>query len=484
VAGPERGVSGRRLPILVVVGGLLVVLALVGDGGMAERPQEGFEAAAAPAMPVADDDAALSSTWYCAGGTAGEGLAADLVVVVANPLPEARRGTVTWYPGEEEPVPAPFQVDANDVVSLPARQAVTAPVVAAVVELEGGGAAVEQQVTGPEGHDAAPCATAPSRQWHFANGSTTRDARQALFLFNPFPDDAVVEISFATEQLREEPVGLQGLPVPPGTLAVVNVGAHVRRREVTATSVVARSGRLVVGRVQTFDGSDGRRGLSLGVGAPAPSGRWHFPDGLHADGLTQQWHLYNPGDDEAVVLVEVAPDEGPAPPPLERTVPGRSRVTIDAAEETPVPAGVGHATTVRALDGARVVAEREVDVRAPAAQRGWSSTLGSPVAAERWLLPVGDTSGTTEQRVVLYNPAGEAATASIAALVDGRVVDLEDLGSIELGPGRRQAFRLGGRIARSPLPVVVDADGPVVVERGLYRPGEGGVSLAMGVPRG
>ncbi len=37
-------------------------------------------------------------------------------------------------------------------------------------------------------------------------------------------------------------------------------------------------------------------------------------------------------------------------------------------------------------------------------------------------------------------------------------------------------------VAREDLPVVVTADGPVVVERGLYRIGGRGISQSMGIP--
>jgi hypothetical protein len=467
--------------VLVVLVGVLVVLALISEDRTASVPDE-LGAAVTPVMPTADDAGALSSTWYCAAGTAIEGGAANLIVVVANPLRQARRGTVTWYPGADEPVVEEIQVGPQDTLSLTASASLTAPVVSAVVEVEGGGVGVEHGVSGPRGADASPCASAPSDRWHFANGSTTRDARQALFLFNPFPDDVIVDISFATEQLREEPVGLQGLPLAPGTSTVVDVGAFVRRREVTATTVTARSGRLVVDRVQTFDGTEGRSGLSLALGAPTVAEVWHFPDGLHDEALAQRWHVYNPGEDEAVVLLEIVPDEGDAPEPVERTIPPRSQVIIDAATNTAVPAGVAHASTVRSINGVGVVAEREVDARPGAARRGWTSSLGSPREADRWLLAVGQTSSTIDQYVVVSNPSADDVTFSVVALAGGRVVEVEGLQDIALGPAERRAIRMGDRIERSPLPLVVEASGPVVVERDLYRVSGVGISVARGIP--
>lgn len=471
----------RRLPVLVVIAGVLVVLGLIGADGPAGQSAE-LGRAAGPPMPVADPAGALSSTWYCAAGTAVEDGAANLIVVVANPQREVRRGTITWYPGTDEPRVESLQVGPQETITLTARDSLTAPVVSAVVEVEGGGVGVEHGVSGPRGADVGPCASAPSDRWHFANGSTTRDARQALFLFNPFPDDVIVDISFATEQLREEPVGLQGLPLAPRTSTVIDIGAFVRRRAVTATSVVARSGRLVVDRVQTFDGSEGSNGLSLALGAPATAEVWHFPDGLHDEGVDQRWHIYNPGEEEAVVLLEVVPDEGDTPEPTERTIPPRSQVVIDAAELAPVPPGVAHSSTVRSINRVGVVAEREVDARSPAPRRGWTSSLGSRVEADRWLLPAGQTSSTIDEFLVVSNPSAEEVTFSVVALAGGRVVEIEGLQGVTLEPAGRAALRLGDRIQRSPLPLVVESDGPVVVERDLYRVGGVGISIAIGIP--
>ena len=43
-------------------------------------------------------------------------------------------------------------------------------------------------------------------------------------------------------------------------------------------------------------------------------------------------------------------------------------------------------------------------------------------------------------------------------------------------------IRLGDKIERDDLPVVITADGPIVAERGLYRIGGGGISQAIGIP--
>ena len=79
----------------------------------------------------------------------------------------------------------------------------------------------------------------------------------------------------------------------------------------------ARSGRLVVDRVQRFDGSEGRAALALMLAAPAPATTWAFPEGHHRADLVERWHVYNPGADEALVSLELVPDSEDEPEPLD-----------------------------------------------------------------------------------------------------------------------------------------------------------------------
>ncbi|MBA2437219.1 MAG: hypothetical protein H0V52_02570, partial [Acidimicrobiia bacterium] len=276
--------KGERLPAIVVLVAVLAGMALLDVADPTPAP---FGAAGAFAMPTADDPSSLSSTWFCAASANVDEGASGLEVLVANYGDEPRSGTVTWMPEGSEPVLRPIEIPAHDGLVLDADEAVEAGAVSAVVELDGGGVAVEHAVTAGSRRSVAPCASSASDRWYLANGSTARDADQVLVLFNPFPADAVVDVAFATDQGRDQPEALQGLPVPAGSTTRISVGEFVRRREVTATTVSTRTGRLVVDRLQRFDASVGRSGLSLALAAPAPAEVWTFPAGRHEEGLVE-----------------------------------------------------------------------------------------------------------------------------------------------------------------------------------------------------
>jgi hypothetical protein len=471
-----------RGAILVLLVAGVVVPAIV-DRDLDAPARASFGQPQVAPMPVVDADDVLASTWYCAAGTATDGGNANLTVVIASTAEQRVQGTVTWYVPDGDPVATPVEVPASGSLSVAASTYVDAPVVSAVVDVRGGGIAVEHVVSGARGASVAPCASDASPTWYFANGTTERDAVEVLSLFNPFPDDAIVDITFSTDEGLDEPGALGGLPVPAGTTLLVNVQDHVRRRAVTATSVVARSGRLVADRIQAFDGTAGRRGVSLALGAPALAREWTFPNGLAAEGLTEQWHVYNPNRHEAEVELEVVPAKGDPIEPMTLTIPARSQVIVDAATTDAIPKDVAHSSTLVSLNGVPIVVERSLDARAPSARRGWSSAFGAPLAAPAWVLPLGEASGATDEWVVVHNPGLDSVTVSITALAGGQVLAVEGLQELPIGPGGRIELRIGDHIERNPLPLLVEATGDVVVERDLYRVGATGLSTLVGIPR-
>lgn len=471
----------RRAPALVVIVAALAILVALGANGDGGGPPS-FGRATAAALPQADPATALSSTWYCAGGTAQDDGFANLVVVLANVGDQRRTGTITWIPtGGGKRTTVPVEVGPQRRVAFPAIDDVQAPVVSALVEIDGGEVAVEHAVSGPRGSGVAPCASEPSARWYLANGTTERTTRQVLALFNPFPDDAVVDITTSTDQGRANPSRLQGLPITAGTTTFVELQDFVRRRAVTSVSVIARTGRLVVDRIQVFAGTDGRTGVSLAVAAPAPAETWTFPDGLWEDGVAESWHVYNPTADEAEVSLEIVPAKGDPPEPYDVVLPPRTQLTIPATAER-VAKGVAHSSTIRSLNGVPVVAERQVDARSPAARRGWSSALGAPATARRWAFPVGEANQNTDEWIVVHNPGARRVTVSVYALANGQRLPIEGLQDLRVGAAGRLALRIGDHLSRTPLPIVVEASGRVVVERDAYAVGRVGLSTIIGIP--
>ena len=144
-------------------------------------------------------------------------------------------------------------------------------------------------------------------------------------MFNPFPETAVVDMTFAVPEGARRPNELQAFPVDGGSVVVVDVGAVVTRYGQVSAAVTARSGRIVVDRIQTFDGSAGPRGMDVTLGAPRPGPLWFFPSGITGDGVSEVFSVFNPDEEStAEVDLEVAledPATNGAVDPFEISVP-------------------------------------------------------------------------------------------------------------------------------------------------------------------
>jgi hypothetical protein len=498
-------VNRARLPIFILVPVALLALVVLGDRDR-ERSSDTTTASAsaegaATLMPVAAPAGALTSTFFCPAGTAGPNGEADAFVLIANPGDQPLHATVTVYPGAIDGDQAAMQAVAAlapkaTTVDVPARGRITVHLAdvqasqyaAALVEVDGGGVAVEHRVTSKLGSDGGPCASAPSATWYLPSGSDNPGARELLSLFNPFPDDAVVDVEFVTSDGSRIPDRLGNYVVPGGRLVLLDVNKESPLHEQVATSVTSVSGRLVVGRIQSFDGSDAKypAGIAATLAAPQTALVWMFAEGQVAEGVGEVYTLYNPGEVAAEVDLEISlddPDVNGTVDPIAAKVPPRAYVQVVMQDQGRVPPGVAHSVTVRSRNGVPIVPERVITASDPSPRHGYAPALGSPLVANRWLFADGRAGLSTQEWLILVNPSSDSLVRfSVTALAKGTPIPIEGLQQVEIQPGGRLAVELSERIQRGDLPLVVDGDGPLVVERGLYGIDHPGISLAAGIP--
>jgi hypothetical protein len=527
VKRPRLRRRSPRLPFIVLV------VAAVGAAVWQARTEDSrgkaaaaVDADAGPAsgMPSVADAGALASTWYCAAGTGDAGGMADHSITVFNPGDRSVGVAVTVYggvlasssPTTAEAAQAPamaapppgargFVLPGRDRVELRLGDLVPAPLVAALVEASGGPVAVEHRVTGPHGVDLGPCASATAPVWHLASGATTRDAREVVVLFNPFPTDAIVDITFETDAGSREPVRFQGFPVSAGTVVGVDIGDDVAREPQVSATLRTRAGRVVAERLQEFDGSLGPEGLAVALGVPEASTGWAFPDGVVDDSRTERIVVYNPGNERADVEVQVLPtsdEPAPAPQPFRLSIRAGTFAAVDYGAEDRVVPGMEHATLVRSTNGVPVVAERvTTHAGEPAGDDDTADEEGggddpdggegagddrvggdvaagpgAVVAATRWAFPSSTRGEEAGLRFVVFNPDPErSAPVTLLAAANGREDPVGDVPATVVAPGGRAVLS-----ADVDWPSwVVEAGAPVAVERVLV--GEGGLALAAGV---
>jgi hypothetical protein len=448
------------------------------------------------AMPISPKTDAFGSTWYCAAGAVGA-TGADHRLLVANPGEDEITAQVTIFPA----IPNDRgSSDAAEVIEhqldIPALSTGELSMfaflgeldsdflklaevhVAALVEVDSPLAVVTHEVSNSSGTGMGPCASTASGSWYLAAGTTTRDARMVLSIFNPFPDRAVVDISFATDDGLRRPDAYVGVVIPGRSLVAIDTGIEVTRRSEVATTVEARTGRVVVEKTQIFTGEDGIDGTGVSLAAPEPRLQWYFPlgSGDPADD-SATFVIYNPTDMVADVDLDVRPDDATTGgvEPFQLTIPAGQRVVVPVNVEpghpvsefqtvdtsARVPADASHWVSIRSFNQVPVVAERLL-TRNSAPGIGAAVTPGAPVAAGRQLLPI--PSGDGAVSLGILNPSSETiGRITIYAISDGEETAIAEVADIEIAPRRRLVVDLE-ELGVTAEAVRINATIPVIVE--------------------
>jgi hypothetical protein len=442
-----------------------------------------------PAVTATD---AVSSAWYCSGGTAtGDGVA-ELSLLLANDDPRGAVAEVTFMGTEGQESTTEVDVPAHGRARVVAADEIESEWVGAVVEVRGGRVGVDREVTGPAGFDASSCSTVSSDRWFVPSGSTLRGAEEYLTIFNPYPDAASVDISFATDTGPRTPGSLRALSIPGRSVRTVALADIITNRAEVATTVRARSGRVVVDRVQTYDGT----GDPLGAGeeAAAPEGlistpaipvrapRWIFPGARITTGVTTQIAVYNPGSQTAevdVVLTYQEPERNPEIEPIALTIRPREQTIVTLNDVPGIQVDTDLWVDVRSLDGVPVVAERLSFFGPTASRQGATASAGSPVAATDWMVAQGGATRSRTSTVQVVNPGDSPATLTVITLSDGDR-DVLESARVEIPPGDRRSLDLAG--AGAAATVLVHSSEPVVVGSSLSIADGPGISVQGALP--
>ncbi len=518
----ERGAppANERLSVRHRVGGgvtrapiLLAVLAVLIAGGLIDKTASSAgnasgaagtgagSARAAQQVPVAAPAKAVSSSWFCGGATDTQSGLAPGWVVIANSGTRSARAVVNLVGSNGSRARVPVTVDPASRQTVAEDLPGGSPWIGATVDVDAGATSVEQFNNGPGGVAATPCATSGSSHWYFATGQTLVNAGVELTLVNPYPSESIVDLSFTTDQGIEMPVEYQGIDVPAGGLVSVNLGDHLRRRQQIATTVTARTGRVVAWKTQWVTaapsgspllGSAAAQnpltdpaapigGVTVALGAPSAGTTWVWADGQAGNGVAEQYVIYNPGPVTAAVRLSVQLDQGVAEP-FDLSVPPDQVIPIESDQQARIPAGVTHSAVLQSTNGVPVVAERVVAAASPSPWSGLGEMLGARVPAQRWLLGSAVADSSHGGWVVLFNPGTQALQVTINMLSGGTQVPLTGQTPVSVPPDRRVAVRVNQGRGSLQAPLVVSSPLPIYAEFNVYGIGGPGIGLGSGVP--
>ncbi len=501
----------RRIPVVVALAGLAGA-ALLLDPRITPVAVQADAVTAAALSPLITPDDAGSSTWFCAGGSAMGNGPADQTVTVANPTDAQVAGVLQIFVEGKDVVRVPVAVGPHDQVQTALSSVAKGEWAAALVELDHGGVVVTHEVRGVGGWDSDRCSSRASTRWYFPWGQTSPQDGSSLrlALFNPFPAEAVVDITFDTDDGFRAPEALQGFLVPARRLVTVDVTGTVPVRQRISTTITARSGRLVVDRLQTLTGTDGTVTLDVTPGAPAPATSWYFADGRVDASTFERIAVYNPSEETAEVEVSVDRPRSTQElgiEPFELQIPPQSYGEVVLNDEGRIPKPLRHTTTVRSLNRVPVVAERvqlsgsvvaaaavaedeggDAAAKSPASlsgsaassstpslgtevtlgplPAGLSASLGTPVVATDWVVVMAARSDVKEAKVVITNAMpDQPVDLSITAWGKGRSITVELPASARrIGARQQIELPLAFAAGSGPLLVRVSGSGPIVVD--------------------
>lgn len=455
--------QGPRFPLFTRLVAILLVVGLPLGAYLLQKPatqgeQGGLELRAG------------GGVWFCSEGSTDKGIAER--IDLANPYSQAAKGRYTLFAGEKRLESEQLSVSGRGRSTIdldrellgegPGLQA------GAVIELDLTAVAIAQtvSVSSPEatGTMAAPCTAGTASARFFPGGSSVRGADTYLILFNPFPQDAVVNVDVYTDTGIERPKNLQQFPLFAGRSAVVKLSEEVRRESALGAVVRAESGQVVSQQVLYSNGERLPAGVALSQGSTDPSPDWHFADGN--SGISQMLWIMNPGDTEEEIEVEFFPEgvltETPLPQSLRVRPNSEATMTISPG----LAPGTNFGFVARSVNGTGIFVDRMIGYEAPP-QHGMSAGPGITSPMDRWLIPNawGAGQGVPYSNVLMVmNPGSKAARLTVGRLDSDAVEVPAALGEVAVPPGERITLAASKEFSAKAMTLVGWSDEPLVVE--------------------
>ena len=465
----------RRLIATVLIIGVVAGIFVIDRQGGGKSAGASLALVELGGFPQAPGGSRISTSWFCPGAAAGDGLD-SANVVLSNPGDTDFTASISFLsagPAENSTVVVPARSQL-DVDVLRGR---TVGVVVPVVEIIGSVGTVEQELIYAAGDVTSQCVAQTSDTWYFADGFTADSSSQRLVLVNPYPDTAVVNVAVTTKAGRRTPTDLQGVVLPSRSVksvSMADVGATNEPR--IAVEVVATSGQIIASRMQHYLGG-GRLGYSTTVGVPSALDEWWFTSGRTGSQVTEELVVFNPSTRAAQVNVSFfgvgitngIPIDQPtdaALPSQAVEIPAGGIVSINTDSIADLPKG-DHAMVVSSLNSTRLVVEHVLSQRTSSS--AFTATVnGIPAGllGTKWRIPAGLGKGA-RNAISILNTTSVDGTFTVSAVGPGGVVDLPELVNVPMGAASLVNLDVPSGVSDGE--VIITATVPVAVQRRTTR---------------
>jgi hypothetical protein len=474
--------------ILLLVLAVAVVVAGIIQVGPDAGPAPEFELATADQIDGAE---ANPSVWYCPWIEATDIL--DSSISVATDVDAGVNITLLDPLANAEPTIFPFDLLAESATGIDTGVLLRQGESPAIVELSNGPAAAAS-IQWADGLIAADkCTVSVPSEWYLPGGSTKTGSFTQLRLFNPFADNATVEITVHSEFNLDLIPDIAQIDVAGRAWTTIDFGPYVPFRDELSVKVTSTTGLVIPVMVRTDE-----HGEATWNGS-SPSQTWEFP--VASPGrLEPSIAVTTAGDDDVTVSVDIVTETGiivdarevtldstaPALIPLEdlAAAPFGVRVRATAPIVATVVASVSDVSeddgegsiddataSSTTLEGTDTTVASEEDF-----VRGLAGTTGIPELATSWIVPLETITGSNTTLWVM-NSGVDLATVNVVALSEDEFLSEE---TIQIAPGTVLAVPVPDGIGvfgyRLTSDIPISAAWEIV--------GDKGVALVAGIPAG
>lgn len=385
------------------------------------------------------------------------------------------------------------------------------PVEAAVSVTAGSGAVDVSETAAQAGAvESSACALGEATHGYTASGATLDASQVHLAVFDPSAAPAVVNLSVGTPQGLQVPQALQGIVVPPESLAVVDLARYVPQAARVAVAATATVGHIVIGSLTTLaehftERSLGHKkaytesGSSLAVGIGRPLHRFAAAVGPPGPRAADGFNIFNPGRSPAKARLVL--EDGGTSTTLSLTVlPGQTLSELfsslgkssaakagkkaapaaPAIGASPFVAGGSGVVTLSVNGHQGVVVSHETTVTSSSGHIVVLQDAATARPTSRWLFAEGFASTARGTELALTDAGKSPETAQIEMLPGGAgaAPDLPatTLQTVSLEPGNAvwvNVGKLAGATGLQLFGLLVKANGPVLVTGAVVSSGSG-----------
>lgn len=470
---------------------LLVAAAVVVAGILQVEP----EADPAPEFELAQaeqvDEAEASPTvWYCPWIAASDIL--DSTISVATEADASVVMTLLDPLANAEPTVFPFDLQAESATGIDTGVLLRSGESPSIVEFSNGPAAAASLQFADGFVSADKCTVSAPVEWYLPGGSTKTGSFTQLRLFNPFADNAEVEITAHSEFNLDLIPDIAQIDVAGRSWTTIDFEPFLPFRDELAIKVTATAGLVIPVMVRTDE-----HGEATWNGS-SPSETWEFPV-VSPGKLVPSIAIVTAGDDDVTVTIDIVTETG--------IIIDARQVTLDSTAPALIPledlalAPYGARVSATAPIVATVVAsvpdlsegdgEGSLDDSTPSTTvgetdttvtteddfaRGLAGTTGIPVLSPSWIIPI-ETLPGSETTLWLMNSGVDAATVTVVALSEDEFLSQE---TVQIAPGTILPIPVPGQTGvfgyRLTSDVPISAAWEIV--------GDKGVALVAGIPTG